>query len=200
MIKISGGVYKHTSLHTPKTAHIRPTPAVMRVAVMNICRPHLQTQLQPVVWDLFAGCGVMGIEFASQGARQVLFCDNNPRSLELIRRNVELIQAKNLPRDSQVCEFSLHTNDAFQLNRLACNLQPPQIIFADPPFHQTLQWLAYFVQTIRTADLEIHNQLLLLIKLASAELQPATAIINRTQWPLKIYRYGSTALLSCQLI
>jgi 16S rRNA (guanine966-N2)-methyltransferase len=42
------------------------------------------------VLDLFAGTGALGIEALSRGARRVVFVDNSPESLKLIRRNLAL--------------------------------------------------------------------------------------------------------------
>lgn len=40
-----------------------------------------------VVLDLFGGTGGMGLEALSRGASSVYICDNNPRSIALIKKN-----------------------------------------------------------------------------------------------------------------
>jgi 16S rRNA G966 N2-methylase RsmD len=45
--------------------------------------------------DIFAGTGIMGIEALSRGAEWAMFFDSSMRSVELIRKNLELCRISN---------------------------------------------------------------------------------------------------------
>lgn len=66
---------------------IRPTTDKVREAIFNILpRPFSFKS----VLDLFAGTGAMGIETLSRGAEKVVFADNDPKALKIIKKNLEL--------------------------------------------------------------------------------------------------------------
>ena len=65
---------------------IRPTAVRVREAIFNILGPEVNDSL---VLDLFAGTGALGIEALSRGARKAVFVENNIRSLQVLRKNLE---------------------------------------------------------------------------------------------------------------
>jgi 16S rRNA (guanine966-N2)-methyltransferase len=48
--------------------------------------------------DLFAGSGALGLELLSRGAERVDFVENDPRTLRILRENIELLGAEDLAR------------------------------------------------------------------------------------------------------
>lgn len=74
------------------------------------------------VLDLFAGSGGFGIEALSRGAAEAVFVDNNLKSIEAIRFNLEKTKLiANVIR-----------NDVFRYLHSAS--RPFQLVFADPPY------------------------------------------------------------------
>ena len=73
-------------LSPPDGVLIRPTLDRVREAIFNILGPVIDGAR---FLDLFSGTGANGIEALSRGAREAVFVDGNPRSLALIRENLQ---------------------------------------------------------------------------------------------------------------
>ncbi|MDD5203808.1 MAG: 16S rRNA (guanine(966)-N(2))-methyltransferase RsmD [Desulfobacterales bacterium] len=86
-MRITGGERRGIRLASFKGERIRPTSDRVREAIFNLIG---QYTIGLRVVDLFAGTGALGIEALSRGARRVVFVDNSPESLKLIRRNLAL--------------------------------------------------------------------------------------------------------------
>ena len=86
-MRITGGHLKGRLLASPKGMNIRPTSDQVREAIFSIIGQFLP---EVKVLDLFAGTGSLGLETLSRGASYVVFIDNSPQSLKLIRKNVTL--------------------------------------------------------------------------------------------------------------
>jgi 16S rRNA (guanine966-N2)-methyltransferase len=86
-MRITGGQFNGRVLGSLSGMNIRPTSSKVRQAVFNIIGNDTSGFH---VMDIFAGTGIMGIEALSRGADWAMFFDNSGRSLELIRKNLEL--------------------------------------------------------------------------------------------------------------
>lgn len=86
-MRITGGLLNGRVLGTLSGMNIRPTSSKVRQAVFNIIGNDTSGFH---VMDIFAGTGIMGIEALSRGAEWAMFFDNSVRSVELIRKNLEL--------------------------------------------------------------------------------------------------------------
>jgi len=86
-MRITGGLLNGRVLGSLSGMNIRPTSSKVRQAVFNIVGNDISGFH---VMDIFAGTGIMGIEALSRGADWALFFDNSGRSVELIRKNLEL--------------------------------------------------------------------------------------------------------------
>ena len=83
-LRLSGG----RKLDSPVGQVARPTPARLRLAVMNI----LAGRLAGSAWlDLFCGSGVMACEALQRGAAQVVAVDQDRRMVATARRNLEAV-------------------------------------------------------------------------------------------------------------
>ena len=88
-LRLSGG----RKLDSPAGQVARPTPARLRLAVMNI----LAGRLVGSAWlDLFCGSGVMACEALQRGAARVVAVDQDRRMVATARRNLEAV-AQGLP-------------------------------------------------------------------------------------------------------
>ena len=87
--------------------------------------------------DLFAGSGCVGLEAASRGAATVVFAEESPEALELIRRNVARFEHTKSPAKFQVVPGTLPLS-------LKVRIAPPSpdIVFADPPYAKSMDMLA----------------------------------------------------------
>ena len=73
MIKISNGTKKGFKLKVPSNGHVRPKTSKVRKMIFDI----IQDVNNYHILDLFAGCGSLGIESLSMGAKFVTFVDNS---------------------------------------------------------------------------------------------------------------------------
>ena len=90
-MRIIAGSAKGIRLATPKNRAVRPTLDRVRESLFNILAPRLPDAL---ILDLFAGTGAVGIEALSRGASTAWFIDNDDRSLNLVRQNLQLAKVE----------------------------------------------------------------------------------------------------------
>ncbi|MGN1418153.1 MAG: 16S rRNA (guanine(966)-N(2))-methyltransferase RsmD, partial [Acutalibacteraceae bacterium] len=74
--------------------------------------------------DLFAGCGQIGIEAISRGARQVVFVDKSKKSIEVIKQNLKTTKF----------EKSAVVINSDSLAFLSRRAEKYDIAFLDPPY------------------------------------------------------------------
>lgn len=133
-IRITGGTLRGRLVASPKTSKTRPTGAKAREALFNI----LQDVSGFRVLDLFAGSGIVGIEFLSRGAGAVVAVEKNfsqARSLEASYRALGISDS-----------LRLCTTDAMRFFESA-NLSRERFdfIYADPPFTEAYPDLRPFI-------------------------------------------------------
>jgi 16S rRNA (guanine966-N2)-methyltransferase len=71
-------------LKVPKQ-HTRPTMDMVRQAMFSMLGPSIQGAR---VLDLFAGCGALGLESLSRGAKSVVFVDQSREACSVIKENI----------------------------------------------------------------------------------------------------------------
>lgn len=121
-MRIVGGKFRDTALTSPGDKRVRPTAEVVRVALLEMLKPHLP---QAHVLDLFAGTGAIGLEAISRGARSGDFVEFNPGSLHALKNNVKALGLQTRCR--------IFKRDAVGfLER--CRPDNYDIVIADPPY------------------------------------------------------------------
>jgi len=105
----------------PEAPGLRPTGDRIRETLFNWLAGEL---LEARCLDLYAGSGALGIEALSRGAAGCDFVDNNPRTAQHLREQLEALGAGTRAR-VQYCDDS-----AF----LAAPGEAYDIVFLDPPF------------------------------------------------------------------
>jgi 16S rRNA (guanine966-N2)-methyltransferase len=123
-MRVIAGVAKGTRLTAPKGLEVRPTLDRVREALFSILAPRIEGAH---FLDLFAGTGANGIEALSRGAELSTFVENDPRSLQTIRRNLE---ATRLISRASVRRLELPSG----LYELCEEGTRYDIVFADPPY------------------------------------------------------------------
>lgn len=119
-MRIIAGKHRGMVLKTFEAENIRPTLDRAREGIFN----KIQFQIAGArVLDLFGGTGAISLEFLSRGADEVITCDNNPKSIAVIREN--FLKAKENP--------NLIKGDYLECLGTLKN-QRFDIIFLDPPF------------------------------------------------------------------
>lgn len=88
-MRVCGGKYKGQHLVSFQANHIRPTTDRVKESLFNIWQAEVDGA---VVLDLFCGTGSLGIEALSRGAASVCFVDKNPKSIHILKQNINKLK------------------------------------------------------------------------------------------------------------
>lgn len=125
-MRIISGIYGRRKLEVPKGRDIRPTSDKIRGAIFNALESHGAIQNARVL-DAFSGTGALGLEALSRGAAHCTFLDKAKTSLELTKRNINMLDACTgstaILSDATKHKFVDKTYNLF---------------FLDPPYHKDL--------------------------------------------------------------
>lgn len=130
------GKAKGRRLRVPKKKGVRPTSDYLREALFDILGPSIRGVR---VLDLYAGSGAVGIEALSRGSDEVVFLEQDPACLRVLRANLQ---------GTGLGPGQVLTGDVLRiLPRLARQRGEFDIIFVDPPYgtglaRRTLEVLA----------------------------------------------------------
>ena len=124
-MRVITGQARGRKLISPEGYDVRPTTDKVKESIFNI----IQFQLaDAVVLDLFAGSGQLGIEALSRGAAKAVFVDSSRKSLEVVKKNIELCRFQSVSRTF------LGDASAF----LRATAEKFDVVFLDPPYHNNL--------------------------------------------------------------
>ncbi|MGB9903356.1 MAG: 16S rRNA (guanine(966)-N(2))-methyltransferase RsmD [Desulfotomaculales bacterium] len=129
MIRVSAGNLKGRRLKTPVNWTGRPTTEMVKGALFNILAPVLEGSR---FLDLFAGCGNVGIEALSRGARTVFFVEKDPRAVKVIAENLRILSLSAFAR--------VMRDDVFvAVKKLGRKGERFEVIFLDPPYGRHME-------------------------------------------------------------
>lgn len=101
-VRVIGGKFRGISLLYSGNKVTRPMKDNTREALFNLVGGYLQ---KTIVFDLFAGTGVIGIEAVSRGAAHAFLIERHVPTTKLIRTNVETVGVQK--------EVTLDASDTF---------------------------------------------------------------------------------------
>lgn len=126
-MRIIAGRFKGRVLTSFQADHIRPTTDRVKESLFNKWMRHTEDAL---VLDLFAGTGNLGIESLSRGAQHVDFVEMNPKSIAILKKNLDLLKIESN-------EYSIFKQDVLiYLKKYSGN--PYNLILVDPPFTEKM--------------------------------------------------------------
>ncbi len=129
-MRIVAGEFRGRPLAAPAGRAIRPTSDRLRETLFDILAHRYGAPAAGArVLDLFAGTGALGLEAISRGAGWCLFVEEGVEGRGLIRANVEALGLTGRTR--------IFRRDATRLGP-AGNLEPFDLVFADPPYGRGL--------------------------------------------------------------
>jgi len=137
-MRIIGGEFRSRRLKSPEGLATRPTPDRLRESLFNILTPVIAGS---VFVDAYAGCGAVGLEALSRGARRVVFIEKSRAALKTLEENVWTLKAESRTR-------VIHGNAGTYLKA-----QQAGIVFLDPPYEAEAEY--EIALTAATADLAI---------------------------------------------
>ena len=118
-MRIISGSHKGKKLKEVKGQEVRPTSDRAKEALFSILSTKV---LNSSFLDLCCGTGSVGLEAYSRGAKEVVFVDKSPKSIELAKQNAQSIGLNEEFILSDAINYLLKTNKKFDL------------IFFDPPY------------------------------------------------------------------
>lgn len=124
-MRVISGKYRGKKLFATDDVTIRPTLDRVKETLFNIIQFDVRSAK---VLDLFAGSGALGIECISRGASEVVFVDNDTKSLSVLKKNLDLLKDE---------PYIVYENDYLYALKM---LQGKKfdIIFVDPPYDKGL--------------------------------------------------------------
>ena len=125
-MRIIGGKWGGRALKAPKGTQTRPTLAITRKAVFDICQFAMS---DAEVLDLFAGSGAMGLEALSRGALHVTFVDKSNEAIRSIRENLQTL-------DAEAAATILQADAMSALKKLEGRKKIFSFIYIDPPYEE----------------------------------------------------------------
>lgn len=130
VVRIISGQWRGRKLPVLAGDGLRPTTDRTKETVFN----WLMNDINGMVCvDAFAGSGSLGFEALSRGAKQVTFFEKNKAAAAQLSKNLNLL---NLASP----QASVQNGDAIGLLSQLAHEKPnekPNLIFLDPPFHQS---------------------------------------------------------------
>jgi 16S rRNA (guanine(966)-N(2))-methyltransferase RsmD len=103
----------------------RPTPERLREALFNVLAPRIEGC---VFLDAYAGCGSVGIEALSRGARRAVFIEQNRAAVRVIHENLDSLGASERATVAGGRVTAL-------LERFEAG-----VVFLDPPYEQEREY------------------------------------------------------------
>lgn len=125
-MRIISGKYKGHPLVSFTAGHIRPTTDRVKETLFNIWQNELEACR---ALDLFSGTGNLGLEALSRGAKSVVFVDAHPKSIGILRQNVDKLKVEE--------DFEIVNNDVFRFLKRG-GYKAFDLIFIDPPFTEVI--------------------------------------------------------------
>lgn len=124
-MRVITGSARGKKLITLEGNDVRPTTEMVKEAIFSSIQFELENS---VVLDLFAGSGQLGIESLSRGANKAVFVDNSKKSIETIKKNLEITD---LTEQSEI--YNMNSIDFLKITN-----QKFDFIFLDPPYKKEI--------------------------------------------------------------
>ena len=127
-MRVISGTARGLKLKAPEGLNTRPTTDRIKESLFNI----IAADLYDICFvDLFSGSGSIGIEALSRGAHKAYFCDNNAKSIAVIKDNIKRAHLEDKAVVMQ-CGFLQ------ALVRIKAAGDKIDIAFLDPPYNTVL--------------------------------------------------------------
>lgn len=125
MLRITSGIHRGRLLKTCPGLSTRPTVERLRQAWLNSLQMKL---VESRILDLFSGSGALGLEALSRGAGFVVFVEEDPKAVQVIRDNIKSLR---LEDQCKVVQRKVEQVLPFLKD------EPPfDFIFMDPPYEK----------------------------------------------------------------
>lgn len=122
-MRIISGCRRGHKLREFEGSDVRPTTDRVKESMFNLIQGYVPNAY---VFDMFAGSGALSFEALSRGAAHAVLTDNDKRSVQLIRKNIDELRFNDLCTvvEKSSYDYAKTCNKRFD------------IIFLDPPYNK----------------------------------------------------------------
>lgn len=131
-MRIIGGKFKGKKLFQLNDKKTRPLKDLVKESIFNLIEHSnkINTNIEnSIILDLFSGSGSFGIECLSRHAEKVIFFEDYPNSIKILKKNLLSL------KDEQ--KYEIFENNCFDFINSNQDLKLTfNIIFIDPPYKE----------------------------------------------------------------
>ena len=131
-MRIISGYLRGRKIAQPNNKFTRPLKDLTKESIFNILQHSnlINFSLEKSkILDLFSGVGSFGLECLSRGAESVVFCENYPEALKILRKNIIDLSCQSKTRVVIENIFNIKNLNQFYKKKF-------EVIFLDPPFKE----------------------------------------------------------------
>ena len=155
-MRIIAGNRKGKKINIPYDNKTRPLRDLVKESIFNLIEHSNKFNtsiLNSNILDLFSGSGSFGLECYSRGAKLITFIENHSQALEILKKNIFILEAT---KSSKIIE-----NNCFEYFKIDQNLKNRfDIIFLDPPYKESK--INYLIDRIKDEKLLRDNGILII--------------------------------------
>jgi len=129
MLRITGGIFRGRIIKAIDSKDLRPTTSFFREWLFNVLNNITDIENASIL-DLFSGSGIVGFEFLSRGAADVIFVESSAKVGFQLKDNI-----RNLNLESKV---KIRQQDVSSFLESQTEWQTCNFIFMDPPYQADL--------------------------------------------------------------
>ena len=131
-MRIISGNLKGRKIAQPNSKNTRPLKDLTKESIFNIMEHSNLLKFsfeKSTILDLFSGVGSFGLECISRGAKNVIFFENYPKTVKILKKNINDL---NCEKKSQII-----AEDIFKIKSLnSLHKKKFEVIFLDPPYKE----------------------------------------------------------------
>ena len=134
-MRIIGGKFKGKKLLLPIDKKTRPLKDLVKESIFNLIENSNKYKIfiqNSAVLDLFSGSGSFGLECISRGVEKIVFSENYPSAIKILKRNISKINGDKFSKIIEKNCFDLISSNVL-------SNQSFDIIFLDPPFNKDFE-------------------------------------------------------------
>ena len=131
-MRIISGYLKGKKIAQPSNKFTRPLKDLTKESVFNILQHSnlINFSLEKSkILDLFSGVGSFGLECLSRGAENVVFCENYPEAVKILRKNIINFDCQQKTQIVKENIFNIKNLKQFYKKKF-------ELIFLDPPYKE----------------------------------------------------------------
>ena len=131
-MRIISGYLKGKKIDSPSNKFTRPLKDLTKESIFNILQHSnlINFSLEKSkILDLFSGVGSFGLECLSRGAESVVFCENYPEAVKILRKNIINFDCQQKTQIIKENIFNIKNLNQFYQKKF-------ELIFLDPPYRE----------------------------------------------------------------